>query len=264
MVSFFRWSEHDLGGISAWEREPFFFVENKPEIPEIWSCFGSQKGNYTFRHPAFGAVPAGAMWRLANLPLARRLTVRMFHHVPRVPVRPGVQVMGRSPLRPGLGLRYFSVEIKIEDFGGESITEGTIMEWQKKVGDFCAKDDILVLIETDKVTIEVKAPENGVLEKIVAEVDATVEKNALLATFSPGGEPPPKTDAAPAAAPETPAAAPAAAPAATPAPAAAAAPAVAPAAAPAPKAAPKPAKPGKPGPLVEGFWMAPWRRQWYP
>ncbi|CAK8987617.1 Dihydrolipoyllysine-residue succinyltransferase component of 2-oxoglutarate dehydrogenase complex, partial [Durusdinium trenchii] len=145
---------------------------------------------------ARGPVPVGpglAMWRFR--PLARRSILTNPRGI--VHLRPPRPVQAVGPFGRVSG-RFFSVEIKVEDFGGESITEGTIMEWQKKVGDFCAKDEILALIETDKVTIEVKAPENGVLEKILAEAEATVEKNQLLATFTPGGEPP-KSAAAPAA-----------------------------------------------------------------
>ncbi|CAE7448311.1 kgd2 [Symbiodinium necroappetens] len=170
----------------------------------------------------------------------------------------------RKSLCPLQVRRFSSVEIKTPDFGAESITEGTLMEWQKKVGDFCAKGEILAVIETDKVSTEVKAPDNGVLEKIVAQADETVQKDQLLAVLKPGGEPPPKAAKGPEVAPASPAAAPAApaaAPAAVPA-APAAAPAAAPKAAPPPKAAPKPS--GKAGPPVEGWWMGSWRKHWYP
>jgi len=127
---------------------------------------------------------------------------------------------------------FSSVEIKTPEFGAESITEGTIMEWQKKVGDYCAKGDILVIIETDKVSVEVKAEEAGTLEQICAQPDETVEVGHKLAVMKLGGEPPVAAPAAaaPAAAARAPAAA---APSPTPAPAA---PAPAPKPAPAPEA----------------------------
>jgi len=128
--------------------------------------------------------------------------------------------------------RHFSsIEIKTPEFGAESITEGTLLEWQKKVGEFCAKGEILAVIETDKVSVEVKAEENGTLTEICVDADATVEVGQKLAVMSPGGEAPPKeaAPAAPAAAPAAPAAAPTPTPAPKPAPkpAAAAAPAAA-------------------------------------
>jgi len=128
-------------------------------------------------------------------------------------------------------VRCFStLEIKTPDFGAESITEGTLMEWQKQVGDFCEKGDILAVIETDKVSTEVKALESGTLTEIIAKADDTVEVGQVLAKMTPGGEAPPKAAAA---APQAAAAAPtpaAAAPAKAAAPAAAAPAAAAPAA----------------------------------
>ena len=69
---------------------------------------------------------------------------------------------------------------------GESITEVVIGPWQKSSGDWVEKDEIIVEIESDKVTLEVPAPESGVLqvlaeegaEKQVGEVIATVDPNA--------------------------------------------------------------------------------------
>ena len=51
---------------------------------------------------------------------------------------------------------------------GESITEGTIASWAKKVGDKVNADDVIVVIETDKVTVDVKAARSGVLTKQLA------------------------------------------------------------------------------------------------
>ena len=52
---------------------------------------------------------------------------------------------------------------------GLDMTEGTILEWKKAVGDRVAKDDILCEIETDKATTEVTSALDGVLVEIVAE-----------------------------------------------------------------------------------------------
>lgn len=117
--------------------------------------------------------------------------------------------------------------IKTPEFGAESITEGTLMAWQKKVGDFCAKGEVLVAIETDKVSIEVKAAEDGVLSEILVQADNTVQVGQPLGSLTPGAAPAKSAEApkAAAAAPAAkPAAAPAAAPVAAPKPAAAAAP----------------------------------------
>jgi 2-oxoglutarate dehydrogenase E2 component (dihydrolipoamide succinyltransferase) len=117
-----------------------------------------------------------------------------------------------------------ATEIKVPTLG-ESVTEATVAKWFKAVGDAVAKDETLVELETDKVTLEVNSPVDGVLSEIVAQTDADVEVGALLGRLEEG-----KTGAKPAAKP-----------AAAPAPKAEAKPAAAPAPAPAPKVAPAPA-----------------------
>jgi 2-oxoglutarate dehydrogenase E2 component (dihydrolipoamide succinyltransferase) len=63
---------------------------------------------------------------------------------------------------------------------GESVTEATVARWTKKPGDPVKKDEVLVELETDKVSLEVAAPEDGVLAEIVAEEGATIEPGAIL------------------------------------------------------------------------------------
>ena len=65
-----------------------------------------------------------------------------------------------------------SVEIKVPSLG-ESVSEATIAKWHKSVGDAVKMDELLVELETDKVTLEVSAPANGVISVIShAEGDA--------------------------------------------------------------------------------------------
>ena len=90
----------------------------------------------------------------------------------------------------------------------ESVSEGTLLEWKKKVGEAVARDEILIDIETDKVVLEVPSPQAGVLVEIVAQDGETVVADQVLA----------RIDTAATAAAEAPAAAPVeAAPAAAPA-----------------------------------------------
>ena len=90
----------------------------------------------------------------------------------------------------------------------ESVSEGTLLEWKKKVGEAVARDEILIDIETDKVVLEVPSPQAGVLVEIVAQDGETVVADQVLA----------RIDTAATAAAEAPTAAPAeAAPAAAPA-----------------------------------------------
>src|SRR5215217_3160812 len=69
---------------------------------------------------------------------------------------------------------------------GESVTEATVARWTKKPGDAVKKDEILVELETDKVSLEVASPADGVLESIAAADGVTVEPGALLGKVSAG------------------------------------------------------------------------------
>ena len=63
----------------------------------------------------------------------------------------------------------------------ESVSEGTLLEWKKKVGEAVARDEILIDIETDKVVLEVPSPQAGVLVEIVAQNGETVVADQVLA-----------------------------------------------------------------------------------
>ncbi len=116
---------------------------------------------------------------------------------------------------------------------GESVTEGTVTRWLKKVGDPVEVDEPLVEVSTDKVDTEIPSPVAGTLLSITAEEDDTVAVGGELAKIgdadaaaasTPAPEPKPEPAAAPAPAPAPkPAPAPAPAPASAPAPAPAAA-----------------------------------------
>jgi 2-oxoglutarate dehydrogenase E2 component (dihydrolipoamide succinyltransferase) len=94
------------------------------------------------------------------------------------------------------------VEIRVPPLG-ESVVEATVGRWTKQQGQPVAKDEILVELETDKITVEVAAPQAGVLGRIVKNEGDTVGVNELLAELGEGaGEAP-----APAAPAEAPAAA---------------------------------------------------------
>jgi len=99
---------------------------------------------------------------------------------------------------------------------GLTMTEGLIVEWRKKEGDPVKKGDILFVLETEKVTYEVEAPEDGTLGKILVREQETVPVGAVVAYLLKPGEAAAEVAAAPAVAPKAEAAspAPAAAPAA--------------------------------------------------
>ncbi len=91
---------------------------------------------------------------------------------------------------------------------GESVTEATVARWTKKAGEAVRKDEVLVELETDKVSLEVVAPEDGVLSEISAPEGGTVEPGAVLGRVvagaagavappaaKPAATPPPKAEA---------------------------------------------------------------------
>ncbi len=84
-----------------------------------------------------------------------------------------------------------TIEILVPDLP-ESVADATVATWHKQPGDAIERDEVLVDIETDKVVLEVPAPEAGVLEAIVELEGATVLSKQLLAKIKPGavaGEP---------------------------------------------------------------------------
>jgi 2-oxoglutarate dehydrogenase E2 component (dihydrolipoamide succinyltransferase) len=84
-----------------------------------------------------------------------------------------------------------TIEILVPDLP-ESVADATVATWHKKPGEAVARDEVIVDIETDKVVLEVPAPEAGVLEEIVEEEGATVLSKQLIAKLKPGavaGEP---------------------------------------------------------------------------
>jgi 2-oxoglutarate dehydrogenase E2 component (dihydrolipoamide succinyltransferase) len=76
-------------------------------------------------------------------------------------------------------------EIRVPTLG-ESVTEATIGQWFKKVGDAVNDGETLLELETDKVTLEVPAPVAGTLGEIIAKDGETVEVNALLGMLNEG------------------------------------------------------------------------------
>ena len=91
---------------------------------------------------------------------------------------------------------------------GESITEGTILEWRKGVGDTIATDEILLEIGTDKVDAEIPTPNSGIITEILAEPNDVVEVGKVIAridTDESGATPTPsKTTPEPEKEPEPP------------------------------------------------------------
>ncbi|MBS4152613.1 2-oxoglutarate dehydrogenase complex dihydrolipoyllysine-residue succinyltransferase [Cobetia sp. MC34] len=91
----------------------------------------------------------------------------------------------KADSKPAAGGEGKTLEVKAPSFP-ESVAEGTVATWHKKVGEACERDELIVEIETDKVVLEVVAPADGALSEIKVEEGDTCETEAVLALFSAG------------------------------------------------------------------------------
>lgn len=80
------------------------------------------------------------------------------------------------------------VELKVPTLP-ESVADGVIAAWHKKVGEFVNKDENLVDLETDKVVIEIPAPASGILKEIKKKAGDTVIAHELIGSIEPGAAP---------------------------------------------------------------------------
>ena len=78
------------------------------------------------------------------------------------------------------------IEVKVPVLA-ESIAEATLLDWKKQPGEAVTKDELLIEIETDKVVLEVLAPQDGVMAEIVQADGATVGSAELIAKIDPNG-----------------------------------------------------------------------------
>tara|TARA_B100000035_G_scaffold117231_2_gene99361 strand:- start:439 stop:1641 length:1203 start_codon:yes stop_codon:yes gene_type:complete len=77
------------------------------------------------------------------------------------------------------------MEIKAPSFP-ESVADGTVATWHKQPGEACSRDELIVDIETDKVVMEVVAPADGIVAKIIKGEGDTVLSDEVIATFEAG------------------------------------------------------------------------------
>jgi len=80
------------------------------------------------------------------------------------------------------------VEVKVPQLS-ESVAEATLVTWHRKIGEYVARDENLVDIETDKVALETPAPESGVLASIIKGDGGTVVSREVIATIDTEGKP---------------------------------------------------------------------------
>jgi 2-oxoglutarate dehydrogenase E2 component (dihydrolipoamide succinyltransferase) len=80
------------------------------------------------------------------------------------------------------------VQVKVPALS-ESVAEATLVAWHKKAGEFVTRDENLIDIETDKVVMELPAPDSGVLTRIIKGDGGTVTSNEIIATIDTDGKP---------------------------------------------------------------------------
>src|SRR5450755_2538695 len=85
------------------------------------------------------------------------------------------------------GQTEMATEIRVPTLG-ESVTEATIGRWFKQPGEAVKADEPVLELETDKVTLEVTAPADGVLGEQIAKEGETVAVNAVLGSIREGGQ----------------------------------------------------------------------------
>src|SRR5919112_1457205 len=78
-----------------------------------------------------------------------------------------------------------TVEVTMPQMG-DSVSEGTVLEWHKQEGDQVSEDEVLVEVSTDKVDAEVPSPTTGTVAKIHAAEGETIGVGAVLAEIAPG------------------------------------------------------------------------------
>src|SRR5690606_25873434 len=137
-----------------------------------------EHGRLAVRRPVAGADPRAPRRRVQARPLRRPPGLGLDGRGPDEPAQQGTRDVPyrslrlipsretRSPVSPMADIMTPAL--------GESVTEATVARWAKKAGEAVRKDEIIVELETDKVSLEVASPADGVLELIAAEEGATV------------------------------------------------------------------------------------------
>ena len=70
---------------------------------------------------------------------------------------------------------------------GMAMTKGTIVEWKKKEGDKVKKDEVITVVESEKITIDLNAPQDGILKKILHEEGDEVPVGETIAIIETSG-----------------------------------------------------------------------------
>ena len=118
---------------------------------------------------------------------------------------PRVARQGLAPGRQTALLRWMATKaVKLPSMG-ESITSGTVQSWLKKEGDFVRADEVVVVIESDKLSQEIRSPEAGVIAKLFAPIGKEINIGGELFSVDTDKQPPagqPEAKAVPKSAPK--------------------------------------------------------------
>ena len=80
------------------------------------------------------------------------------------------------------------IEVKVPELS-ESVSEATLLEWQKSSGDSVNEGDVLISVETDKIALEVPAPRSGMLKEILKQEGDSVTSGDVLALLDETAKP---------------------------------------------------------------------------
>jgi len=105
--------------------------------------------------------------------------------------------MNRKALLFRPNIRFFASKIIQCPSMGDSITEGTVQEYSAQEGDFVKRDDVVVVVETDKVMVDIRAPQDGVLTKFHVPEGEVIEVGADFFEMDPDAKAPEVTSPEP-------------------------------------------------------------------
>jgi 2-oxoglutarate dehydrogenase E2 component (dihydrolipoamide succinyltransferase) len=125
--------------------------------------------------------------RFASSPAATRLLVHhnSFNPTPAASPRLAFFAQSSRPVLASTHRRFASSKVIVPSMG-DSISEGTLIDWKIKEGDSVAVDDLLCEIETDKVSIPIRSPVSGTISKILVTDGTTVKVGQHLVDVEPG------------------------------------------------------------------------------
>ncbi|KAI9373209.1 hypothetical protein BJX61DRAFT_552368 [Aspergillus egyptiacus] len=125
-----------------------------------------------------------------------RTTARPIHGLQSVPsLRNTTSKVNVIPIGSYQIRTYADTVVKVPQMA-ESITEGTLKQFSKQVGDFVERDEEIATIETDKIDVSVNAPESGVIKELLVNEEDTVTVGQDLVKLEAGGAPEKKSEQA--------------------------------------------------------------------